>query len=273
MSGSHWHADLLAVQCAVSGEPCLIDPGTYSYAPHPEWREFFRSAAAHSTVRVDAQEPAVRADPLRWEAHPPGRLRRWLSTPACDFADAESDADDRFAGRVSHRRRVLFVKPHYWVIVDDVDGSAEHRIELGFQFAARQAEVRPDLWACVHGAGGRGLLLRPWATVRLRAEVRVGEVSPIRGWVSPDYGQRRPAAMLTYSAVTRLPVRILTLLWPTMNSLGVTPAVGPLVDDAHQLVGLVFEDGGGSVRFGDDELIIARDGTSVRVVGAESDLR
>ena len=36
----------------------------------------------------------------------------------------------------------------------------------------------------------------------------------MEGWVSPAYGRMEPAPAVVYTATTRLPVRILTLLWP-----------------------------------------------------------
>src|SRR5439155_23657807 len=35
VTGGHGHADLLSVQCAVFGEPYLVDSGTYCYAGDP----------------------------------------------------------------------------------------------------------------------------------------------------------------------------------------------------------------------------------------------
>ena len=46
-SSGHGHADLLSVQCAIFGEPCLVDAGTCCYTPEPRWRDYFRGTAAH----------------------------------------------------------------------------------------------------------------------------------------------------------------------------------------------------------------------------------
>lgn len=256
VSGGHGHADLLSVQCSVFGEPYLVDPGMSCYTVDPDWRDFFRSSAAHSTVMVDGTRQAVPAGPFTWEVRPRARLRRWLSTEALDFADADHHAYCRLSDPVVHRRRVLFVKPRYWVVVDDLEGAAEHRIELRFQFAPMEVMVDPALWARAHGPGGRGLLIQAFATVPLKADVFEGELAPIQGWVSPDYGQRRSAPVLTYSAVTRLPLRIATLLVPTENPFASPPAVSPLVAEGPGPVGLVFGDGQESLRFDDRDLVM-----------------
>ena len=258
MSDGHGHADLLAIQCSVFGEPYLVDPGTYCYAGQPEWRAFFRGTSAHSTIVVDGTGQAEPAGPFRWHDRPRARVRRWASTDAFDFADADHDAYGRLPDPVIHRRRVLFVKPRYWVVVDDLGGAAEHRLELRFQFRPLPVTVDPALWARACGPEGRGLLIRPFATVPLKAEVVEGEVAPIQGWVSPNYGQRRPAPVLAYSTVTRLPLRIVTLLLPVEHPSASLPAVSALVGEGPGPIGLVFGGGQETIRFEGPEGVTVR---------------
>jgi len=265
-TAAHGHADLLSIQCAAFGQPYLVDPGTYCYAAEPAWRDFFRSTAAHSTITVDGVGQAVPAGLFKWQARPRARLRRWLSSAAMDFADASHDAYCRFSDPVVHRRRVLFVKPRYWVIVDDLEGAADHVVALRFQFAPVEVMVGPDLWARARGTGGHGLLIRPFATVPLTQEIHEGAVSPIQGWASPGFGLRQPAPAVTYSASTRLPLRILTLLLPTVDPAGVPPAVALLLDGAGRPMGLDFAGGNGSVRLGEDDLVIVQDGEGVHTL-------
>lgn len=173
------------------------------------------------------------------------------------MVEAEHPGYRRLAGSVRHRRRVLWVKPRYWVIVDDLLGGGEHHLEVRFQFAPIEVTVTPDLWARGRAAGGGALLLRAFAGVPLKAEVRCGEPAPIEGWVSTDYGQRRPAPALVYSAVTTLPFRVATVLWPSADSRAVPPRVSAVVGEAGEPVALTFEDSGETVRFADGEELLA----------------
>ena len=257
VSGGHGHADLLSIQCSVFGEPYLVDPGTCFYTMDRDWRDFFRSTAAHSTVAIDGVGQATPAGPFAWGARPRVRLRRWVSTETFDLADAEHDGYRCLPDPVGHRRRVLFVKPRYWVVVDDLEGAAEHRVELRFQFAPMRVTLGPDLWARAHGSRGHGLLIRAFATVPLKAEIREGQVAPIQGWVSPDYGQRRPAPVLIYSAAARLPLRIVTLLLPVGEPLASPPAVSPLMEQGPGPVGLVFANSQETVRFDEQEFVVS----------------
>ncbi len=252
VSGAHGHADLLSVQCSAFGEPRVLDPGTYLYTPDPVWRDYFRSTAAHSTVVVDGQGQARPDGPFAWRERPRATLRHWLSTDAVDFADALHGAYRRLADPVVHRRRVVFVKPRYFVLVDDLEGGAEHRLELRFQLA--QGRVTPDAdgWVRIEGQEGRGLLVRTFARLPLVPRVVEGGTVPIEGWVAPDYGRRSAAPVLVYALAARLPFRILTLLLPTARIDAATPTVSALGGNGRGPAGLLFEDAGECLRFEDE---------------------
>jgi hypothetical protein len=63
--------------------------------------------------------------------------------------------------------------------------------------------------------------------------------------VCPAYGRRAPAPALAYSTVTSLPLRIITLLLPAVDSHAEAPVVTSVVGMARVPVGLVFGDGTG----------------------------
>ena len=258
VSAGHGHADLLSIQCSAFGEPFIVDPGTYCYTADLTWRDHFRSTAAHSTLTVDGAGQAVPAGPFSWRSRPSARLRRWLSTDALDFADAEHNAYRHLSDPVTHRRRVLFVKPRYWLVVDDLEGAAAHRIDLRFQFAPMEVTLDADLWARAHGTRRHGLLVRPFAAVPLKGQVLEGHVDPPTGWVSPGYGQRQPAPMLICSAVVTLPFRIVTLLWPTDDGWSPAPRVHLLEGEDSTPGGLVLESCGERIRFNGAEFVVER---------------
>jgi hypothetical protein len=237
VSAGHGHADLLSLQCSVFGEPVIVDPGTYCYQGEPGWRDRFRGTAFHSTVTIDGAGQATPEGPFGWKERPRARLRRWLSTPELDVADASHDAYGRLPDPVRHRRRILFVKPRYWVVVDDLEGAAEHRVTLHYQFAPMRVSMGGQEWACARTPGGRRLFLRPFSAEPLHLEIREGQTAPMLGWISTDYGQRRPAPQLLCTATALLPLRIATLLVPAAEAFSAPPEVQPLFA-GHELVGL-----------------------------------
>jgi hypothetical protein len=238
-SAGHGHADMLSVQCAAFGEPYLADAGTGTYA-ESEWRSFFRGSHSHSTVVVDGHDQAAPTAPFKWAEQPRARLCAWQRAGEIEVAQAEHLAYARLADPVVVRRSVLFVQGRYWIIVDDLRGDAEHRVETRFQFAPRRVELGSDLWVRAHGRRGRGMLMRAFADGALKAEVREAEVSPPSGWFSGDYGRRESAPVVIFSTVTRLPLRIVTLLVPVEDVVARPPAVA-LCREGDQICGLRIE--------------------------------
>ena len=224
-SGGHGHADLLSIQVSAFGQPFLVDPGTYAYTPDPELRNHFRSSLAHSTVTVDGVSQAVPTGPFSWRERPRAHLRACVLSDRVEFASAHHDAYARLEGGVRHRRRVLFLRRRFWVLVDDLEGSLEHRVEQRFQFAPLAVGLEPSGWVRARGSAGDCLWVRSQAAVPLAVEARVAASEPAGGWVSPDYGQRLPAPIVIWSARTVLPLRIVTLLVPLRGDDPAPPAV------------------------------------------------
>jgi hypothetical protein len=254
-AAGHAHADLLSVQCALFGEPCVVDSGTFMYAANRPWRDMFRGTAAHSTVTVDGAGQALPAGPFAWHATPGARLRHHASDDSIAYADAEHSAYCRLPDPVVHRRRMLFLKPRFLIIVDDLEGKAEHRIDTRFQFAPLRVEQQ-DGWVRAVGRRGRGLLIRSFANVGLTTRIVEGSEVPPQGWVSPDYGQRRAAPVMIVTAEERLPLRIITLLIPTAGEPVVVPGVSLLDAEARRPSGLVLDGGRDTLRFEEDGVVV-----------------
>jgi hypothetical protein len=263
LSSAHGHADLLSIQCAAFGEPYVIDPGTFCYTPQPAWRNYFRSTAAHSTVEIDGRPQAEPAGYFSWSTKPIARLREWQTTPELDFVDGDHAAYASLPDPVRHRRRVLFVKPHYWIVVDDLSGADSHRVDLRFQLASRPVSAQAP-WVVVAGRNGGGLWIGAFCSAALELNLRQGELHPIEGWTSSDYGRRRPSPVAIYSTVTRLPVRIISLLLPVERlGDGAPPRVEEMREASGALAGLTLTDARESIRVSDDVVRVEwRDGRS-----------
>ncbi|MBI3492939.1 MAG: heparinase II/III family protein, partial [Acidobacteria bacterium] len=187
-----------------------------------------------------------------WSERPRATLRDWRSTGAFDYADAEHAAFRRLGGAVVHRRRVVFVKPRYWVIADEVLGEGEHKVEIRFQFAAIDVSVDDAPWARARGRAGHALLVRPFAAIPLDTRTWSGAHAPMQGWISDEFGRREPAPVLVYTAVAPLPLRIITVLLPTTNPDANAAPISALCHPGQgdTPVGVAFENGE-SVQFDD----------------------
>jgi uncharacterized heparinase superfamily protein len=259
VSSGHGHADILGLQCVAFGQPFIADPGTHCYSGDSKWRDFFRSTAAHSTVVVDGASQAEATGPFGWQRHPRVRLREWHSTSDFDFVDAEHDGYTALPDPVTHRRRVIFVKPGYWIVVDDLAGRLRHQIDLTFQFATADVRLEAHPWARAAAPNGPVLWISPFPSAPAQPALKCGEPSPTRGWISPEFARLSPAPMLIYSFAVALPWRIVTLLLPDRQGLSAPPAVRPLYDDGGLPHGFVFERPRRVVRFDDRAVLVERD--------------
>ena len=258
VSSAHGHADLLSLQCSVFGEPAIVDPGTHCYGDS-RWSDFFRSTAAHSTIVVDGASQAEPAGSFGWQRQPRVRLREWHSTATVDFLDAEHDGYASLPRPVGHRRRVIFIKPLYWIVVDDLSGTGRHEIDLTFQFGNVNVALGSHPWARVGGPNGPCLWISPFPSAPAQPALKCGAASPIRGWISPEFTRLSPAPMLIYSFAVALPWRIVTLLFPDRQGLSVPPAVRPIFDEGGLPHGFVFDRPRRLVRFDDRAVIVERD--------------
>lgn len=240
VTGAHGHADLLSVQASFGGEPYLVDPGTFRYTADEGWRSYYRGTGAHSTVDVDGAGQAVPRGAFAWMSRPAARLTHWEATAGRDVAVGEHRAYERLTDSVIHRRTVIRERSRRCIVVDDVDGRAEHRVDLRFQFAPMPVTLDPSQWVRAVRSPTAGLFIHAFASILLKAAVLEGELDPRQGWVSTAYGCHEPAPVLLYAAVTRLPLRIITVLIPTDDPVGPPPSVSPL-SERGEMVGVVFD--------------------------------
>jgi len=225
-SSGHGHADMLSIQCSAFGENYLVDAGTGCYTGNLQWRDYFRSTQAHNTVTLDSESQACPAGPFSWKnRQPSAKMTNAVSRTGFTLIDAKHDAWIKRDNPVTHRRRVLFVKSLYWVIVDDMEGTTAHDVELRFQFAPLKVTESDDDWVLAYGRNGSGMLLQTFAGASTSRELVSGAPHPMQGWVSPDYGQRVAAPTLTYKTHGVLPLRLISVLFPLEQANQAPPVV------------------------------------------------
>ncbi len=214
-SSGHGHADALSVNCAANGVEWLVDPGTYVYSASRVWRDFFRSTPAHNTIAVDGMDQAERVDWFKWRNLPAVTLEQSYSFASLDYAAASHNGYQRLDAPVIHRRHVVFVKPDYWLISDELAGRGRHQINVFFHFAPG-VSVEPAQQGWLATKGSEKFLLVPLAS-GLNFCLVYGSESPIQGWYSSDYGRRKPAYALVGEIETTVPAEFGWLLWPVKD--------------------------------------------------------
>ena len=233
----HAHADALAVIVSARGRALLTDPGTYTYTGSREWRDHFRSTAAHNTLTVDGESSSAPDGPFSWRHIARARARLWMSRARFDLFEGAHDGYERLPSPATHARSVLFLKGDYWVIRDRVETEGPHRYELRFNFApgARpvvevgdaddtDAACAPPFGSDASAAGT--LRERPADAPGLEVHTfgRGGAWRVEEGWFSPCYGVRVPVPVCAFAEEGEGPREFVSLLVPRRAAEGRTRA-------------------------------------------------
>ena len=218
-SGGHGHADALSFTLFSGGREFLIDPGTSVYNCAPEWREYFRSTYAHNTVLVDGASQSQSSGTFSWKRKAKTRLLHQFSRPEIDYIEAAHDGYAHGVHGVIHRRRLLYIRPNYWIVLDDLCGSGKHDFDFLYHFASDAQltvfgeEKRGEI-DCRARIGDANLQLLLYASGSVRADVECGQQRPLQGWSSERYGERHPSPLLRASMRTVAPVVMMSFLVP-----------------------------------------------------------
>lgn len=256
-TGGHGHADALSVVMSANGRPTLVDPGTLLYNGAPEWRNFFRSTRAHNTVVVDGQDQSQTGGTFQWQSRATTRQCRQFASGNLEYVEAEHYGYERLTQPVTHKRRVLYSHPGYWVIVDELTGQGTHNFDFLYHFSPYVGlAVSAPSGAPVQVYGDDVQLFLD-ARTALNARFVVGEEAPIQGWMSPQYGAIRPAQALCASVECGVPLQAATVIATSANT----------IIRREEIPGCALSY---SITTGSDkDLIIVPDGQSVQTSGLQ----
>jgi hypothetical protein len=227
---AHVHEDKLSFELAAYGTLFVVDPAIASYQ-HEPWTDFYRSAAAHNTVMVDGQgQNRTRTQTKPQQCRSVRGENPWASGRVLDAVCAEYRAGfGESSGDFLHRRRVLFVKPDYWLVLDEVEGAGEHDLSALFHFTPMQVKAEAET-----GRVRSERLELPNLEIvpaafgpQPRPRLVCGSREPVQGWIvrSATGGRGRenlPAPVAIYEARAELPWRCAWLLVPYVGR----PAAG-----------------------------------------------
>jgi hypothetical protein len=227
--GPHGHEDKLSIEVYAYGTPFIVDPGTYTYNVNDPYRNYFVSSLAHNTAVV-----AGKSQVRRWSAanmQPPrGAVEQiqWIAQESFDYVEGrytDGYGDYSFKpprrpqviGNVVHTRRVLFVKPDYWLLVDELESSTPRDFEVLFHAPpAIGIEELPQEGVRLRSSEKDACLyLLPVATAKIKLRTASGCEDPIQGWYSDGrMGHKVPAPVILYRVEDVSSVLFATLLYP-----------------------------------------------------------
>ena len=192
---AHGHADALSFTLRLGGHDVLVDPGTYDYFTHPDWRRYFRSSAGHNTLVLDDRDQSEMQGLFLWGARAVARCLVFEPSGRGGRVVGEHDGYRRLPDPVVHRRTLeLDTDSGTLIVRDEIEAAGPHEVAAFFHFseACRLSEGKSRERDLV--VAGRHLVVE--ADPRLALSVLFGSERPIGGWVSRGYHQKAMAPTL-----------------------------------------------------------------------------
>ena len=212
------HADQLHFDLWWRGINIACDAGTYLYHGDAPWHNGLARTAVHNTVTVDGLDQMIRASLFLWTDWSKGTAQNLSAANGNQVWQGEHTGYQRRLG-VLHRRTIYPVDDS-WIVIDDMCGAGRH--------SARLHWLLPDLPCRVEGPRldletprGKYLLLAFCSSDAAVSLMRAGDVllgeapaDPVRGWISPYYGEKQAALSLAIDAYDQFPLRFVTVFSP-----------------------------------------------------------
>jgi len=203
---THGHADMLSIWISSFGQPLLIDAGFFTYNGSPEWHRYTRDVQGHNTVRVDGQSQAKFHEKNAWAC---------VSRPGALTLDSKSGVEcvegshGGFLGVkdcTGHRRAIAWNRQSCWLIVDRLEGTGWHDVEVCFHFAPGQLTINSEDGS-VSIVTDRGVyaVLQAADSHSLETEGFSGRAEPEGGWIASGYGAKEPAPLIRFQGHLQLP--------------------------------------------------------------------
>ena len=182
---AHAHADALSFILHVDGFPVIVDPGTFTYHTHKDFRAYFVSTIAHNTVCVNGKNQANQAGPTMWLNHYKAKV------VSCDETSGEVVATHNgyASDGVSHLRKIQFDRDkNEFVIVDTLRCEKVATVEIPFH-------LHPETTVCLDG---RIVALDVPGARRVVIELdeKLSYTVCDDGWYSEHFGEKVPAKYL-----------------------------------------------------------------------------
>ncbi|MBL4746404.1 MAG: alginate lyase family protein [Flavobacteriaceae bacterium] len=133
LGGGHGHDNLLHFTIFANGRDYLVDPGRYTYIDNA-WRKYFKSSVNHNSLEVDGLPNSIYKDSWSNSFEATSGNQFIKTTPLFDYAEASNYAYQRLDDPVTVKRRLLYLKPDVWLLVDSFKAKKAHTYSQHFIF-------------------------------------------------------------------------------------------------------------------------------------------
>jgi len=205
----HAHADTLNYELSLGNERIIVDSGIYEYTSG-KWRDFYRSTRAHNTVVVDGLNQSDVWGSFRAGHRAFPTEVKWIVKDDITFFEGGHDGYLKQVG-ILHKRKIVFVDNDFWLIFDELDGIGMHIVEEYLHF---HPEIEVTCENAIIAQKSKRHILQIMPLGKPETQILQGELEPIQGWYSPEFGKKEPNPVLLLRYEASLPVRIGYGLFP-----------------------------------------------------------
>lgn len=133
LGAGHGHSDKLHIDLVIEGEDVLMDAGRFTYVAGPKRYEF-KDPTAHNTITVDNQFFTVCKD--SWECSKLSQpvKQGFTQKDKYEFAEAGHLGYMDMKEGVFVNRKVIYIKPDIYILVDEMYTGGDHVYQQYFHF-------------------------------------------------------------------------------------------------------------------------------------------
>jgi hypothetical protein len=184
----HSHHEALAFNYYSHGRELLVDSGLNTYSSGQAFN-YFHGTAAHNTIVVDGKDQVG------------GSVRSALTTVADGWA-YQSGLASVYPG-VTHRRSVLLLARDLVLVADTVSSDRSHEFEQLWHIFPGAHVVAEGLHTKVFDDHDNPAMdiRQASGTAPVQARRYYGQLSPMQGWYSAEYGRTEPNHVAGYQTV------------------------------------------------------------------------
>lgn len=238
IGGGHGHADLFHFDVNAYGKEFLTDLGRYNYSDIYPHRRELKSAHSHNTTLVDGIPFTECIDTWGFGRIAAPLMTKWVNDEQFDYVEGSHNGYLHLKDPVYVRRRIIFVKPFYWLLVDEFDCKGEHTFSQNFHFSPGEIWLDDSTKSCTtQNLNHANLHIIPIQTNPLTAVIK-------EGWISYEYNSLEHNKSIQYELTSTGPAAMMQLIYPSRAGDRELPAVtkvvvydlfGEIVDgnDAH----------------------------------------
>lgn len=133
LGAGHGHSDKLHIDLVIHGEDVLLDSGRFNYVPGPNRYEF-KDPMAHNTITVDGELFTVCKDSWECSKLSAPVNQKHCFTKAYEFVQGGHLGYMDLENGVFVNRKVIFIKPDVYLLIDELYSGGEHEYCQYFHF-------------------------------------------------------------------------------------------------------------------------------------------